>query len=164
MSGGVAMLYAARYPVRGVVIVESPVDLRPFARTVQQLAPALRDPGFADAFARFERTMGLDLVPEPLRGFALDGHEVRQDVVPGYWDQLIRSDPDRLQAWIEEIAGAIDVPCLAVYGRSLSPDERDYLHRLMPSAQVERWPGRGHFVQLAEADRFAARLREFCEP
>src|SRR4051812_6732758 len=27
MSGGVAMIYAARYPVRGVVNVDSPVDL-----------------------------------------------------------------------------------------------------------------------------------------
>jgi pimeloyl-ACP methyl ester carboxylesterase len=27
--------------------------------------------------------------------------------------------------------------------------------------RLEEWDGRGHFVHLAEADRFAARLRRF---
>ena len=161
MSGGIAMIYAASYPVRGAVLVDSSADLRPTARMVQQLEPALRGPGFADAFAPFERSMGLDLVPEPLRGIALDAHHVRQDVVLGYWDQLLRTDVDELQAWVEEIAGRIDVPCLAVYGQQLSAEERDYLHRLVPQMQLEEWPGRGHFVHLADADRFTTRLEAF---
>ena len=163
MSGAIAMIYAAFYPVRGAVIVESPVDLRPFARMVQHLEPALRGDGFADAFAPFERSMGLDLVPEALRTPALDAHEVRREVVVGYWDQLMRSDADELQAWVEEIAGRIGVPCLAVFGHRLSPEERDYLRRLVPRVQIEEWPGRGHFVHLAEADRFAERLLAFVE-
>jgi pimeloyl-ACP methyl ester carboxylesterase len=166
MSGGTAMIYAASYPVRGAIIVDSPVDLRPFAHTVKQLAPALRGPGFADAFGVFDRTMGIDLVPEPLQTVARDAHEVRQDVVLGYWDQLLRSNPEELQASVEEVAARIDVPCLAVYGRPLSSDDRDYLLRLVPSVQLEEWPGLGHCVHLADADRFAARLRafaDFCE-
>jgi pimeloyl-ACP methyl ester carboxylesterase len=163
MSGGLAMIYAASYPVRGAVTVDSPMDLRPFAQLVQSLAPALRGPGFADAFAHFERSMGLDLVPEPLRTAALNAHEVRREVILGYWDQMLRSDADQLQAWVEEIAGRIDVPCLAVFGHQLSREEREYLTRLLPSAQVEEWPGRGHFVQLADADRFAARLYAFID-
>jgi pimeloyl-ACP methyl ester carboxylesterase len=163
MSGGTAMIYAASYPVRGAVIVDSPTDLRPSARMVQQLEPALRGPGFSNAFAPFERSMGLDLVPEPLRRAALDAHDVCQDVVLGYWDQLLRSDVEELQAWVEEIAGKIDVPCLAVYGRQLPREEREYLHRLVPHMQVEEWPGRGHFVHLADADRFTTRLRAFAD-
>ena len=165
-SGGVAMLYAASYPVRGAVTVDSPVDLRPFAQLVQSLAPALRGPGFADAFAHFERSMGLDLVPEPLRRAALDAHEVRREVVLGYWDELMRSDAKQLQARVEQIAGRIDAPCLALFGRALACEERDYLRRLVPRVQVEEWPGRGHFLHLADADRFAARLHafvDFCE-
>jgi pimeloyl-ACP methyl ester carboxylesterase len=163
MSAGAAMIYAASYPARGAVTVDSLVDLRPFAQLVQSLAPTLRGPDFADAFARFERSMGLDLIPEPLRTAALDAHEVRRDVVLGYWDQMLRSDADQLQAWIEEIAARIDVPCLAVFGHQLSRDEREYLTRLQPHAQLEEWPGRGHFVQLADPDRFAARLRAFVD-
>jgi pimeloyl-ACP methyl ester carboxylesterase len=166
MSGGLAMLYAASYPTRGAVTVDSPVDLRPFAHVVRQLEPALRGSGFADAFAPFQRSMGLDLVPEPLRAVALDSQDVRREVVLGYWDQLLRTDPDELQAWVEEVAGRIDVPCLAMFGHELSPGERNYLRRVVPRAQLEEWPGRGHFVHLADADRFSARLRafvEFCE-
>jgi pimeloyl-ACP methyl ester carboxylesterase len=163
MSGAVAMIYTAAYPARGAVIVESPVSVAPFAEMVQFLEPALRGPGFAEAFAPFERSMGLDLVPEPLRTAALDAHEVRRDVVLGYWDQLLRTEADELQRWVEEIAGAIDVPCLAVFGQQLARDERDYLRRLVPGMHVEVWPGRGHFVHLADADRFAARLHAFAD-
>ena len=163
MSGGIAMIYAASYPVRGAVLVDSSADLRPSARMVQQLEPALRGPGFADAFAPFQRSMGLDLVPEPLRQAALGAQDVRQDVVLGYWDQLLRTDVDELQAWVEEIAAEIDVPCLAVFGRELPREERDYLRRLVPQMQIEEWPGRGHFVHLAEADRFATRLQAFAD-
>lgn len=166
MSGGAAMIYAASYPVRGAVIVESPVNVAPFAEMVQFLAPALRGPGFADAFAPFERSLGLDLVPEPLRAVALAAQDVRQETVLGYWDQMLRTDAGELQRWVEEIAGAIEVPSLAVFGQRLAREERDYLRRVVPGVQVEEWPGCGHFVHLAEADRFAARLRvfaDFCE-
>jgi pimeloyl-ACP methyl ester carboxylesterase len=161
MSGSVAMIYAATYPVRGAVSVDAGFDVRPFARGVQQLEPALRGGDFASAFAHFERSMGFELVPEPLRSVALSAQTVRQDVVLGYWDQLLRTDADALQAWVEELARKITAPCLAVFGRQLAADERAYVRRLVPHVRLEEWDGRGHFVHLAEADRFAARLRRF---
>jgi pimeloyl-ACP methyl ester carboxylesterase len=163
MSGAVAMIYAASHPARGAVSVDSPIDVRPFARGVQQLEPALRGARFPEAFAPFQRSMGLELVPEPLRAAALDAQDVRQEVVLGYWDQLLRSDPGELQAWVEGLAGRIDVPYLAVFGAQLAGDARGYLRRLVPHVQLEEWDGRGHFVHLAEADRFAARLRAFAD-
>jgi pimeloyl-ACP methyl ester carboxylesterase len=163
MSGGAAMIYAASYPVRGIVTVDSPIDLRPFGRLVQSLEPALRGPGFADTFAMFQRSMRLDLVSEPLRTAVLDTHDVRQDVVLGYWDELLRSDPEQLQARVEQVAGRFDAPWLAVFGHELAVDERDNIRRLVPAVQLEEWPGRGHFVHLADADRFAARLRAFVD-
>jgi pimeloyl-ACP methyl ester carboxylesterase len=163
MSGAVAMIYAASYPTRGVVSVDSPVNIGPFAEMVQHLEPALRGPGFAEAFEPFQQSMGLDRVPEPLRSAALDAHEVRREVVLGYWDQLLRSDAHELQTWVEEVASRIDVPCLAVFGRRLAGAERDYLRRLVPGVQLEEWPDRGHFVHLADADPFAARLRAFAD-
>ena len=50
-----------------------------------------------------------------------------------------------------------------MFGHQLSPEEHDYLCRLLAGAQVEQWPGHGHFVHLADADRFAARLRAFAD-
>jgi pimeloyl-ACP methyl ester carboxylesterase len=107
--------------------------------------------------------MGFDRVPEPLRSELLAAQEVRQDVVLGYWDELMRSEPARLQAGVETVAAAIDVPVLAVFGRQLSSGERDHLRRLVRGVQLEEWPGRGHFVHLAEADRFTACLRAFVD-
>jgi len=104
--------------------------------------------------------MGFERIPEPLRSKVLAAQEVRQDVVL-YWHELMRSDPEQLQARVEQVGAAIDVPVLAVFGQQLSSNERDYLRRLVRGAQLEEWPGRGHFVHLAEADRFAARLRAF---
>jgi pimeloyl-ACP methyl ester carboxylesterase len=110
--------------------------------------------------------MGFDRIPEPLRSEVLAAQQVRQDLVLGYWDELIRSEPSRLQEQVEQVADGLDVPVLAVFGRRLAGDERDYLRRLVAGAQLEEWPDRGHLVHLAEPDRFAARLRafvNFCE-
>jgi pimeloyl-ACP methyl ester carboxylesterase len=154
-GGAVAMIYASRYPSRAAVNVDSPIDIRPFARLVQQLAPALRGPGFDDAFAPFQRSMRLDLLPEPVP------QEIRQDIVLAYWDELMRSDPEAVQRRIEGAASAIDVPCLVVFGDGLSNEQRDCLHAYAPTAEIEEWPGRGHMLHLVEADRFTARLRSF---
>jgi pimeloyl-ACP methyl ester carboxylesterase len=166
MAGRVAMIYAASYPARGAVTADFPVNLVPFVELVQRLEPALRGPGFAQAFEPFQQSMGFDRIPEPVRSEVLAAQEVRQDVVLGYWDELMRFEPERLQERVEQVAAAIDVPVLAVFGQPLSSDERDSFRRLVPGVQLEEWPGRGHLVHLADADRFAARLRafvDFCE-
>jgi pimeloyl-ACP methyl ester carboxylesterase len=163
MSGRVAMIFAASYPARGAVTVDFPVNLVAFVEMVQRLQPALRGPDFAQAFEPIQRSLGIDGIPEPLRSEVLAAQEVRQDVVLGYWDELMRSEPELVQARVEQVAAAIDVPLLAVFGRALSSDQRDHFRGLVPSLQLEEWPGRGHFVHLADADRFAARLREFVD-
>jgi pimeloyl-ACP methyl ester carboxylesterase len=92
----------------------------------------------------------------------LDTHHVRQDVVLGYWDQVLNTEPAELQAWIDDKAARIQVPCLAVFGRRATDGECERLGRL-PDAQIEEWPGDGHFVHLVHPRRFAARLRAFVE-
>jgi pimeloyl-ACP methyl ester carboxylesterase len=167
MAGAIALIYAARYPVRGVVSIESPLDVRPFAARIKQLEPALRGEAFDAAFAPIQDSLGLDLVPEPLRTLALDAQYIDRDVALGYFDELLQSDPDEKQASIEQIADGIDVPSLLVFGQRLSTEERDYILTHLSHAQVDEWDARGHLVHLAEADRFAARLRVFidrCEP
>ena len=149
--------------MRGVVSIESPLDVRPFAAGIKQLEPALRGSGFDAAFAPIQDSLGLDLVPEPLRSLALDAQNVNRDVALGYFEELMQSDADELQAWIEQIAGAIDVPSLLVFGRRLSREERDYTLAHLSLAQIDEWDARGHLVHLAEADRFAARLRAFID-
>lgn len=92
----------------------------------------------------------------------LDTHQVEQDVVLGYWDQVLTTDPAELQAWIDAKAAGIQAPCLAVFGRQATDGERERLGR-MPDAQIVEWAGDGHFVHLVDSGRFTARLRAFVD-
>jgi pimeloyl-ACP methyl ester carboxylesterase len=162
MSGGLACLYASAYPTRGVVIVDNGPDIRPFAQLVQRLEPALRGSGFTDLWRTFEESLGLERIPEPTRSLVLETHEVKQDVVVGYWEMLLRTDRNELQALIDTQIRKLDVPCLAVFGRPITDSEHERFARL-PDVQLEEWIGDGHFVHLVDPDRFATRLRQFVD-
>jgi pimeloyl-ACP methyl ester carboxylesterase len=163
ISSGIASIYAASYPVRGLVNVDGTVDIRQTAAFVQRLEPLLRSERFAVAFEPFQQSMGFEDLPEPLRSQVLESQDVRQAVVLGYWQQLLRTDPCDLQAEIDREMGKIAAPCLNVFGHILSDHERNYLHGHVADVFIEEWPDRGHHVHLAEADRFAARLRSFID-
>ena len=162
MMGGLAALYAVAHPTRGVVMVDSGPDIRPFAELVHQLAPALRGPGFSQVWPTFEDSLGLERIAEPIRSLVLEAHEVTQDVVVGYWQTVLRTDPDEFQALTDAQIRQLDVPCLAVFGRSITPSERERFG-WMPDAQLEEWTGDGHFVHLVDPDRFATRLGQFVD-
>lgn len=163
ISGAIASIYGASYPALGIVNVDQPLEIRPFARMVQGLWPALSGPGFTAAFEPVQRSIGLDRVPEPLRSQVLAIQDVRQELVLGYWDELMRTDPDEMQARIDDVAGRITSPYLAVFGRELAPSERDYLLDRITHLQIEEWPDSGHCVHLVDVDRFATRLEAFME-
>ncbi len=131
-------------------------------KLVRRLEPVLRGPEFADVWQQFEASLGLERIPEPVRSLVLERRVVRQDVVVGYWEQLMREDPAELQASIDAQIPAFDVPCLAVFGRALTEGERERFERL-PDFQLEEWAGDGHCVHLVEPDRFAARLSRFID-
>ena len=116
----------------------------------------------SSAFQPFEDSLGLERITEPLQSFVRENHTVTQEVVVGYWDQLMRADPAKFQAWIDAQVLGLDVPCLAVLGRPLSDGDRERFGR-MADVQLEEWAGDGHFVHLVDAGRFATRLRQFVE-
>ena len=162
MAAAIAGLYAAAHPARGIVLVDQATEVLPFAQLLHQIAPMLRGPAFDQIWPNIENSLGLDRIPEPTRTLVLDTHKVRQDIVLGYWDQVLTTDPAELQAWIDTKATQIRTPCLAVFGRPATDGERDRLGRL-PDAQIEEWAGDGHFVHLVDPERFATRLQAFVE-
>jgi pimeloyl-ACP methyl ester carboxylesterase len=163
MSGALAAFYAASYPVRGFVSIDSFPDLRPFVALVRQLEPVLRGPAFEQAFAPFQQSLGLDRIPEPLRSEVLASQAIRQDLVLGYWEELLGAPVDELQAGIEQKLARISAPGLMVFGHELSDAERAYLAWHLPQAAVEEWTEGGHCLHLVDPDRFAARLRAFID-
>ena len=162
MAAAVAGLYASAHPARGIVLVDQATEVLPFAQMLHQIAPMLRGPAFDQIWPNIENSLGLGRISEPARTLVLDTHKVKQDVVLGYWDQVLTTEPAELQAWIDAKAAGIQVPCLAVFGRRATDGERERLGRL-PDAQIEEWPGDGHFVHLVDPERFATRLRTFIE-
>ena len=119
--------------------------------------------GFAySAFERFQESMAIDRVPEPLRSLVYESQRIEQDVVVGYWDEVLRSDAEELQARIDAGIASTDVPVLAVLGRVL-PDTSGHGLARVRDLELEEWPGLGHFPHLVQPDRFAARLRAFID-
>jgi pimeloyl-ACP methyl ester carboxylesterase len=162
MSGAIALMYAGTFPAHGVVVVDQGVDIRGFGALVKQLEPALRSPGFGSVFARFQESMGIDLLPEPQRSLVLGAQRIEQDVIVGYWEQVMRADLEELQAQIDEQARSLPVPCLGVFGHAVSPSDRATF-ALAVDVEIDEHPGEGHFVHLMDPDRFAARLRAFVD-
>ena len=162
MGAAIAGLYASAYPARGIVMVDQAMEVLPFAQMLHQIAPMLRGPAFDQVWPTIENSLGLDRIPEPTRTLVLDSHKVKQDVVLGYWDQVLTTDPAELQAWIDAKAAGNQIPCLAVFGRTATAGERERFDHL-PDVQIEEWAGDGHFVHLVDPERFATRLRTFIE-
>jgi pimeloyl-ACP methyl ester carboxylesterase len=160
MSAGIAGFYAAAYPTSGVVMVDSGPEIRPFAELVRRLESGLRGPQFPEVWRTFEESLGLDRIPEPTRSLVLETHTVDQTVVLGYWDFLLRTDPTAAQELIDATVRATEVPLLGVFGRAVTPGERERFEQT-PDAELEEWTGEGHFVHLVDPDRFAARLLAF---
>jgi pimeloyl-ACP methyl ester carboxylesterase len=160
-GAAIASFYAATFPVAGVVNVDQPLDLRPFLRLLQQVASALRGPGFAAAFEPIRQSIGVELLPEPLRSATLATQTVHQDLVLAYWDEPLRRSPEDLQAEVDATARTIVAPYLAVFGHRLGDDERANIRTLIPHLELEEWPDRGHMVHLMEPNRFADRLAAF---
>jgi pimeloyl-ACP methyl ester carboxylesterase len=162
--GGIeATMYAARFPVAGVVNVDQPLDVRPFVGWLQQIAPALHGPDFAAAFEPIRQSIGVELLPEPLRSATLTTQTVRQDIVLAYWSEIFRQSPESLQALVDEAARRIVVPYLAVFGHRLTDEERAALRDRLTGLELEEWPDCGHMVHLMELDRFADRLTTFVD-
>jgi len=162
LAAGIAGIYASAHPTRGIVLVDQATEVLPFAQMLHQVAPMLRGPAFDQVWPNIEGSLGLDRIPEPTRTLVLDAHKVEKQVVVGYWEQVLTTDPADLQAWIDDVASRIESPCLAVFGRPATDGERERLSRL-PDVQIEEWAGDGHFVHLVDPERFTTRLLAFVE-
>jgi pimeloyl-ACP methyl ester carboxylesterase len=88
----------------------------------------------------------------------------RQDVVLGIWSTVFESTADELDATVEGLLGAVNVPYLSLHGIDPGEAYTAWLRRLMPSATVEVWPDQGHYPHLVQPARFLERLIDFDHP
>jgi pimeloyl-ACP methyl ester carboxylesterase len=166
VAGVIATIYAGRHPAAGVVNVDQPLQVAPFARLVQSLAGPLRGPGFAQVWAQFEASMGIGLLPQAAQDLLMSARYVRQELVTAYWRELLDRPAEELAGQVTEGLGVLreaKVPYRQILGHELGPEYLEWLNRELPQAEVTVWPGSGHFPHLAHPERFAGVLAATAE-
>lgn len=167
LGGLLAVVLAARHPVRGVVDVDQPLALGGLQAGVQQAAPLLR--GSTPEFEGFMGAMFASMqgsTPDAEAAALAARRRPRQDVVTGIWTPLLDWSPADLDAFVERTAAAVQVPVLSLHGLDPGPDYAAWLTARIPTAVVEHWTDDagadlGHHPHLREPERFAARVRQF---
>jgi pimeloyl-ACP methyl ester carboxylesterase len=159
----VASVYAAQFPSRGVVNVDQPLQTGPFAGFLQSIADQLRGPGFPAMWEQFLASMHVELLPETAQALVRSTTNPRQDLVLGYWrDVLDRPVSELVESTEAGLAAlrATHTPYLIVAGSEPDPDYREWLNERLPEAVITVFSGSGHFPQLAHPDRFAQCLAD----
>ena len=165
MGAVVALRYAARRSVRAVVNVDQPLDVGPFVELVQTLMPKL-DASFEEVFARFTKSMGFENLPPGVAHVARRRHRPERAVVLGYWSDVARKGPRRVQAEIDADIAAVaasGVPFLMVTGHRLDPQQRRVLEPFGAALELQEWADTGHFPHLAQPERFATAVAAHAE-
>lgn len=157
IAGLVVTVYAARHPNSGVVNVDQPLQVRPFAQLVQSLKEQLHS---ADGFTQVWKGFASSMHPELLSSSAqqiLGSTVPPQDLVLGYWNDVLTRDIDDLAAWTDHEVAAFarqGRPYLVVSGEKPTPEYRTWLSARLPTVELQTWAGSGHFPHLAQPQRF----------
>jgi len=95
IGGPVASIYGSMHPSAGVVSIEAPIRLEPFAAMLHA-APQLGGPGFAEFWSQIDASMRVDLVPASYR-------ELLREDAGQVQDLFLRYQADLLERPIEEV-------------------------------------------------------------
>lgn len=159
MSGALVSMYAARYPAAGVVNVDQPPAIGPFAALLRSIEARLRGPEFDRVFRDvFAASFHTELLPPEMRRLAEANSRPSQELVLGYWQFVLERPVAELEEMITQSMREIHdrrVPYLLVTGDALPQPVRELLRQLVPHARIAEWPGCGHLPQLARPDAFA---------
>jgi pimeloyl-ACP methyl ester carboxylesterase len=151
----IATGYASAHPTRAVVNVDQPLVIGPFADLVKRLEPQLRGPDFAQAFAPFERSIGVDELPPAERDRVSATRRVDQAVILDHWHGPLTMSADDMQDMVDGLLDRISVPYLFVAGHELPPPVTEHLRAHLRGLRLVVWPDGGHVVHLSHPERFA---------
>jgi pimeloyl-ACP methyl ester carboxylesterase len=105
--------------------------------------------------------MGIGLLPQDTQDLLQSARYVRQDLVTGYWREVLDEPPGELARKTADGLAAVrdaKVPYLFVAGHDPGQEYLGWLNLELPQAEVTVWPGSGHFPHLAQPGRFAELL------
>jgi pimeloyl-ACP methyl ester carboxylesterase len=81
--------------------------------------------------------------------------------VLGLWMPLATQTEEAVLEPLAPLLRQIRAPYLSLFGEDPGPGYESWLRGFIPQAQVEVWPGLGHWLHRVEPARFLARVREF---
>ncbi|HEY3485342.1 MAG TPA: alpha/beta hydrolase, partial [Ilumatobacteraceae bacterium] len=141
---------------------DQPLELSGFKQQLADIEQLLRGDraGFDAAMAAVIDQLAGPLPPAERR--RLDStRRADQQVVLGIWEPVLTSSAADLDALVEQLASSITAPYLSLFGSDPGPGYAAWLQRVIPHAEVEVWPGLGHYPHLVEPRRFLERLQAF---
>jgi pimeloyl-ACP methyl ester carboxylesterase len=158
IGGVIATAYAAQHPTRGVINVDQPLQVAPFAALVQSVADKLRGPAFPAVWQMFAASMHIELLPEAAQVLVRSSGQPRQDLVLAYWREVLDRPVSEIASFATATLEAVrsaGVPYLVVAGADLEPEYHKWLSKTLPQAAITVWPASGHFPHIAYPGRFA---------
>jgi pimeloyl-ACP methyl ester carboxylesterase len=165
LGGVLATIYAARHPARGVVNVDQPLLTGGFGDLLRQVEPVLTGPQWRQIWERLLAGMHLEELPPAARELVGTRTDPRQDLLLGYWDEILKNSADDLtdqrERELRSIAGQ-QLPYAFVTSAEPDPAYAKWLTGLLPEVRIEVLPGGGHFPHLAhpaELVRIVEQLR-----
>ena len=162
IGGPVASIYGSMHPSAGVVSIEAPIRLEPFAAMLHA-APQLGGPGFAEFWSQIDASMRVDLVPASYRELLREDAGQVQDLFLRYQADLLERPIEEVLRWRDEAMAAFaafGVPYLSLLATQPDPADVAWLEELVPQAEVVVWPVGHHFPHLARPALFANLLGE----
>ncbi len=165
LGGVVVSAVGAAGPVASVVNVDQSLRLDGFKEQLGAVEEMLRDPEvFPTVMAALFDEMAGPLLAESERTRLGDLRRADQDVVLGVWLMILESSVDEIGRAVDEaLAGyaKASIPYLSLFGSDPGQEYRSWLAAKIPGAEVEVWPGHGHYPHLVDPGRFVDRLGAF---
>jgi pimeloyl-ACP methyl ester carboxylesterase len=158
IGAALATVYAGRYPVSGVVNIDQPLRAGGFADFLKRSAPALRGDDYLRVWQALLDGMGAGELPEPARTLVRTVTTPRQDLLLGYWDELIREPAKWLdQARAGDLAAirAAGVPYSYISGGEVPDAYQSWLTAALPDVAITVMPGAAHFPHLTRPGEVA---------
>ena len=155
-----ASFYAAEFPVRAVIHIDQPLDIRERARTVQSVQDMLRGPDFPLLWQKVRASFGLEHLPEEAGKLEARMPLPRQPVVLGYWNGLLTHEPDAYQNYVDGYLRAIRAPCAALHGVMPDPGYRDWLRQRIPQVRFDEIGVPCHFPHFVVPQKLVSVIQD----
>ncbi|MFF1485443.1 alpha/beta fold hydrolase [Streptomyces sp. NPDC058319] len=163
LGGLLATVYAAAHPVRGVVNIDQPLLPGPFGELLRGNEALLRGPDYLRLWDRLNAGMGIDTLPPAAQHLVRDVTTPRQDLLLGYWHDILTRSEDEIRERREQDLAALHtrgVPYRHVSAGEVPEPYRAWLRSVLPGAVFTVLPSAGHFPHLSHPRELAALIGE----